>query len=244
VIYRRLTILLVVLCVSCKPGAPPPARQPAAAAGPQVRATVLTIRTTTQPGNRTLTHTIVIAGDRARSTGEHDVWRLFDLKAKTVTFVDDVARTVRTEPLTAIVRNRRTQLAAPLPPHYARAKLEHTGKTRSLQGVNAQQSVITTGAYRREVWMAEHPAIPKALFAMMHASEPPATPLAPMLRAVDEALLATPGFPLLDHAELPYGNNKLVVEHAVTAIAQQNVPEALITIPKGYQDITPKPAKK
>jgi len=209
-----------------------------------VAATVLTIRTITEPGHKTLTHTVVVAGDRARSTGEHDVWRLYDLKAKTVTFVDDVAATVRTEPLAAILKSRRSTLAAELPSHYPRAKLERTGKKQPLQGVTAEQSIITTGAYRRELWFGEHPAIPKDLFTMMHASEPPASPLAPMLRTVDEALLATRGFPLLDHAELPYGNKKMVVEHTVVSIARQNVAQSLVTPPKSYKDLTPKRREK
>jgi hypothetical protein len=236
---RRLAIFLVVLSVSCKPAKQQPAG-PAAATGPQVRATVVTIRTITEPGHHTLTHTVVIVGDRARSTGEHDVWRLYDVKAKTVTFVDDVAATVRTESLAALLESRRTTLAAALPTHYPHAKLEVTGKKQPLQGVTATQSVITTGAYRRELWLGEHPAIPKGLFAMMQASDPPATPLAPMLRPVDEALLATRGFPLLDKAELPYGNKKMLVEHTVVSIAQQNVAAALLAVPKAYKDLTAK----
>ncbi|MGZ8711458.1 MAG: hypothetical protein ACXW28_14650, partial [Thermoanaerobaculia bacterium] len=182
---RRLAGLLVIaVCASCKPAQP---AKPAA--GPQVRATVVTIRTTIQPDNKTHTHTIVIVGDRARSTGEHDTWRLFDTKAKTVTLVDDVARTVKIETLQAIVRRRSTANAAALPSHYPRATFARANERRTMQGVNAEKVTIASGGYKRELWLAEHSSIPRGLFAMMHASETPSSPLAPMMRDVDRALV-------------------------------------------------------
>jgi len=45
--------------------------------------TVVTIQTTIQPANKTYTHTLVIANDRARSSDEVDEWRLFDFREKT-----------------------------------------------------------------------------------------------------------------------------------------------------------------
>ena len=186
-------------------------------------------------------HTLVIAGDRARSTGEQDVWRLFDTKANTVTFVDDAARTVRTEALPAILERRRRSLAGELPPHYPRVRITRTGRNQALLSVNAEESVIQSGEYRRELWLGQHPAIPAGLFAMMQASEPLASPLAPMMRQVDEALLAAKGYPLLERIEVPFEKQKLIVERSVVAIARKNVPEAVMTVPKTYLDMTPKP---
>ena len=232
---KRLGLLVIAVCLSCKP-----AEQPAkpAAAGPQVRATVVTSRTTIQPEKKTYRHDIVIAGDRARSTGEHDVWRLFDMKAKTVTFVDDVARTVRTEAFPAIVQQRSTTNAAALPPHYPRAKIARTNERRTLQGVAAERMTIVSGRYERELWLAEHPSIPRDLFAMMHASETQSSPLAPMMRDVDRALVSARGFPLLDRTIVPAGKSELVVERAVVGIAERDVLESLLVIPKGYEDRT------
>lgn len=239
-IDRRLALVLLV-CVACKPAPPKPAAKPAA--GPQVRATVVTIRTTIQPGNHTHVQSLVIAGDRARFTGEIDSWRLFDTKAKTVTYVDDIAKTVRTEPLSSIVKKRHEALAGELPPHFPKARLTNGGR-KAMHGVTAEQSVLQLGAYKRELWIADHPAIPDDLFAMMHASDGPSSPLAPMLRAADEALLRTKGFPLVDHAELPYGKDKSVVDRTVIGIGQREVPEALVTPPRGYEDVTPKAAPR
>ena len=237
--YRRLAILLAVACVSCKE---PAREQPGPKASvPQVQATVVTIRTTMQPAGTTRQHELVIAGDRARSTGEQDVWRLFDLKAKTVTFVDDAARTTRTEPVAEIVPRRARMLAGALPPHYPPAVLTRTGQRRAIQNANAEQSVITVGGYRHELWIGAHPAIPADLFAMMQASEPLSSPLAPMMRRADEALLTAKGFPLLERIEVPLAKSKLVVERSVVGIAKKSVPQALVTVPKDYADLTPKP---
>jgi hypothetical protein len=240
---RTALLLLAAICVACKPDAPAPA--PAAdgkpaAAGPQMQATVVTIRTALQPENRTHTRTLVIANDRARDTGEQDTWRLYDTKADTVTFVDDIAKTVRTEPLKSILQKRRAATAAALPPHYPRVRLVRPGTKKQLQGVSAEAVAIETGTYKRELWIAEHPDIPRGLFAMMHASEPQTSPLAPMMRAVDEALLTTRGFPLADRAAV--GN--VVVDRSVISIAKQAMPEALLAIPNGYRDLTPKAKAK
>lgn len=232
---RRLGILLIAVCLSCKPAQ---RQQPAkpAAAGPQVRATVVTIRTTIDA--KTYHHAIVIAGDRARSTGEHDTWRIFDMKAKTVTFVDDIARTVKTEPLPAIINRRNATNAAALPPWFSRATFARTDERRPMHGANAQKVTIASGEYRRELWLAEHPSLPRDLFAMMHASETRPSPLAPMMRDVDRELLATRGFPLLDRTRVPLAKGELVVERAVVGISQREVPESMLAIPKGYEDQT------
>ncbi|HYI07427.1 MAG TPA: hypothetical protein VEK57_00025 [Thermoanaerobaculia bacterium] len=243
-ITRRPAFLAVLLCVllgtACKKPAPQPGKP--AAAGPQVRATVVTLKTTLQPGDKTFTRTLVIAGKRARNTGEQDVWHFYDTEANTITFVDDVAKTFRTEPLASIARQRRTSLARSLPSHYPELTLKRTGKKRSIQNVTAEQSVIEAGAYKRELWLADHPAIPRTLFALMHAAEGPVGPLAPMMKDADEALLNTRGFPLLDHAEIAFGRQKMMVERSVVSIGQQEVGESVLAVPKGYRDVTPKPA--
>lgn len=239
--YRFLApLLLLIAFAACRPapdGPPTPQR------GPQIRATVVTVRTASEPDSRSHEYAIIIAGDRARSTGDHDVWRLFDTKAQTVTFVDDIGRTVRTESMETILKRRRTTTAGPLPPHYPTPRIARSGETREIHGVPAEQTVIASGSYRRDLWFGEHPAIPRGLFGMMYASDPPTSPLAPMMRAVDEALIGLPGFPLLDRTEVPYGPSKLVVDRTVTAIAQRDISEALFTVPADYLDLTPKPAQ-
>ena len=236
---NRALVLVLAIFIACKQ-APTQETKPGSATGPQLAATVIAVRTTI--GDKSTNHEVVIANGRARSTNEADVWRLFDTKANTVTFVDDVEKTIRVEPLETILTNRRATLAGTLPSHYPQATIKRGG-TKPILGVNATQHVITAGAYRRELWIAEHRAVPEELFAMMHASDAPSSArMMPMVRDVEEELLRAKGFPLVDRTELPYGKKKMVVERTVTGIASRQVPEAMLTIPREYRDVTPKPA--
>jgi hypothetical protein len=236
-----LLLSLIAMYAGCKPA---PKQTAPKSGAPQVLATVVTIRTTLQPANKTFTHTLLIAGGRARHTGELDAWRLFDTKANSVTFVNDAAKTIRTEALQSILTTRRAAMASAIPPHFPRATARRTGQRRTIAGVNAEQLIVQVGAFRRELWLGEHRAIPGGLFAMMHASDPPSTPLAPMTRAADDILTRTRAFPLVDRIELPYGDQKLVVERSVVEIGQRDVPAAALAIPSGYRDLTPpRPAK-
>jgi hypothetical protein len=238
---RVALISLFAILIGCQPAPPKtPATAADKPAGPTVRATVITLRTTMEPEKRTVTQTLVINGDRARDTSEHDEWRLFDTKANTVTFVDDIARTFRTETLQKLIAQRRAVTKGALPPHYPRARIVRPKTKKTMQGASAESIVIESGAYKRELWVGEHPSIPRGLFAMMEASDPPTEPLAPMMRDVDEVLIALRGFPLADHAEVPVAKAKLVVDRSVISIATKDVQEALLKVPASYKDLTPK----
>lgn len=218
---RACVNLLLLVCIACKQ----PPQKAAPAAGPQVNATVVTIRTTIEPDKKTYTHAIVIANGVARSTSELDQWRLFDTNAKSVTFVDDIAKTTRTESFDSLLKKHRAMLAESIPSHYPRARV-----TRDAAGL-----VIEVGNYRRELKLTEHRAIPGELFAMMIASDSASSPLAPMMRAADDALTRTRAFPMLDHSEMPYGDKKRVVDRAVISVAQRNVPASMLRAPDGYR---------
>jgi hypothetical protein len=241
-VSRRLAVIVFALCISCKQQAPQQATKTSAAAGPQTRATVVTIRTTVEPEKKTLTQTLVIANDRARNTSEVDQWRLFDTKAETITFVDDLAKTIRVEKMQEAAKRHRAALAAALPATYPRPHARRTGVKKALQGVNAEQIVVEHGGYKRELWMGEHPSIPHELFAMMQTSDRPASPVAPMMRGVEEVLLTARGFPLVDRTEVTYGNQKMVIERAVVSVEQREVAQSALSIPNEYKDVTPKPA--
>src|SRR5688500_15985068 len=234
---NRLLLLLLAIVIACKPAPKQPATPGAV---PQVAATVVTFRTTI--GEQVTKHEIVIADGRARSTGEQDVWRLFDTKTNTVTFVDDIAQTIRTESLDALLSRRRAALAGAIPSHYPRAKLTH-GARKTILGVSAQQAVVEIGAYSREVWIAEQPSIPGEVIAMILASDAPASPLAPIMQRVDEELLRVRGFPHADKADVPLGKSRSVDDRTVTAVARRHVPEVMLAIPRDYRDLTPKPVQ-
>ncbi len=233
--HERAALLAALLLASCQAPSKPPPPPPS---GPQIKATVLTITTVQQPGAHTLTHTLVIAGSRARSSDELDHWRLFDLAKGEVLFVDDVAKTYRRASLESLVSDRRDADSKPLPDSVPRAQFTVTDETRTLLGVEARQSVVRMGAYQRQLWIAEHPLIPQGLFAIMEASRPETTPLAGVMREVDDALFDVKGFPLAEHAELPFDNEKWTLDRTVAKVEQQNVPKSLLRIAAGYRDVT------
>jgi len=232
--------LLVLIALACESRikTPPPPRL--SAPEPKVRATVVSIRTTVQPANRSFVHSLVIAGDLARSGDEVDSWRLFDLKNQQVTYINDVSRTYRVEPLASIVRRRAEAMAQPLPEEIPSAQFAVTGAKRVVDGIETSQAVIRSGGYVRELWIGSHPQIPPELFAMMTASAPISSPIAPMMREADAALTSVRGFPLVDRSALPMGDKRLVVEHSVVRVEQRDIPASWLSVRSGYRDETPK----
>ena len=235
---------LGLLLFACKQVAPVQHRP---AGEPQVQATVVTIRTTVQPANRTINHTVVIGEGVARATDEAETWRLYDLRQNRVTFVDDLAKSFRRESMQSLIAARRAVLKRPVDREVPKAEIVRNGTQRTIAGVPATQSLIRLGNYQRELWFGEHPQIPSNLFAMMHASDPPSTRLAAIVAPVDEALLSVRGFPLAEHAEMPYGDEKMVVDRTVVTVERKNVPASMLEIPSGYKDATtptaPPPAR-
>ena len=116
---KRVIAALILLCAACKPQKAVTSKPNA----PQIAATVVTIETTIEPSNKKLTHSLVIAGDHARAGDELDVWRLFDLKQKSVTYVDEIAKSYRTE---SIARTMMPVTMASVPRHL-RATFRHPG---------------------------------------------------------------------------------------------------------------------
>ena len=53
--------------------------------------------------------------------------------------------------------------------------------------------------------------------------------------APDDSLTRVKTFPLLDHSELPVGDQKRIIDRAVISILQRNVPESLLRVPGGYR---------
>jgi hypothetical protein len=237
----KLSAFLLALALSVGCNKPPAAPLAPRKNEPAIRATVVTIQTTIQPANKTYSHEIVIANNRARSTDEADQWRLFDFAQKQVTYVDDIAHTVRVQSFADAIAARRAALAHPVPEGLPRAQFAVTNAQKTLQGVVAKQSVIRLGAYQRELWIGSHPLIPSGLFAMLQASQPVSSPLAGITRTADEALMEVQGFPLADHAELPYENKKMVVDNVVTKIDQRDVPATLLAVSGKYAAVKPAP---
>ncbi len=232
-VRRQGLIFAITLLVACQKS-----NVVATKAGePQVRATVVTIRTTLQPANRNYTHSLMIANNLARSGDEVDAWRLFDLKKEQVTFVDDIAKTYRTASLEALTKEHRAAYSKPVPHELPRAEWFWTGEARNINGFDVTHGAVSMGGYRRELWIARKSPIPPQLFAMMRASEPAPSPVAGVLLAIDEALLRVDGFPIADHAELPFDDKKLVVDRTVEKVEQKDVPASWFVVPRDYRPV-------
>ena len=102
-----------------------------------------------------------------------------------------------------------------------------TGAKKALLGVEAAQYVIRLGGYQRELWIGTPPQIPPNLFGM-----------------IDGAFAKLPGFPLLDHAELPYGQMKMILDRSVVKIDQHNVAQSSLEIPSDYKEVTAPGARR
>src|ERR1019366_3681488 len=232
---RKWLAALIVFLAACNRPSVKPTRS--AEREPKIRATVVTIQTTMPPSPKIWIHTIVIANDRARSSDEVDEWRLFDFKEKSVTFVDDLSKTYRKLSFADVEATHRASLSQPLPEGMPRAQFVVGDAQKTLQGVVAKQSTIRIGAYQRELWIASHPLIPQDLFAIMQASEPVSSPLAGVMRQADEALIEVKGFPMSDHAELPYEKRKLVVDNIVVKIEKSEVAASWLKVNSAYREV-------
>jgi hypothetical protein len=210
---------------------------------PQVRATVVTLQTTIQPLNKTFIHVLTIAGGRARSSQEIDSWRLIDLNRNSVTFVDDITKTYRSESFASLFASRRAAMLEALPDGTPHAKVVATGAMRTIHGLTASQLAVRLGAYQRDLWIANHPALPPQLFTIMTLTQPVDTPLAPAMKALDDALLNLRGFAWEDHAELPYGNTRMIVDTMVLKIEQRDVPQSWLNVSANYRDVTVRAAR-
>jgi hypothetical protein len=228
---------LLGLALACKPEAPKPTTA-TAAAQPKMRATVVTILTTTAPANKTLTSELAIADGKARFSNEVDRWRLFDFQNKRVVFVDELTKSFRTATFDSLLADRRKSLAAAPDDRLGRATFEKTTNFRQIAGVSATQYVIRMGRYERQLWIGQHPSIPPSLFALMNASQPETTPIGAVTREPLQAILDLTGYPLIDHSDLPYDGKSIGIERSVASVAEKEIPADWLDIPEGFRDVT------
>lgn len=234
-VFPRAAVVCLLLAACQRPALPPhPSDQT-----PKTRATVITMRTTLQPGNQTIAQTIAIAEGKARVSTDSDTWRLLDFTQKRVTFVDTIAKSSRTEPFASLVARRQKALAASPRDGAPRVQAGPTGARRTIAGVPSSEWILREGAYERHVWIGRHPSIPDDLFAMLQSSgAPPSSSPAGPARAAVEGLLRIPGFPMADHAELPYGKSRMMVDTVVLSVEQHDVPQSWFNVPPAERSAT------
>ncbi|HEY0593752.1 MAG TPA: hypothetical protein VGF40_18415 [Thermoanaerobaculia bacterium] len=239
-------LLILASALGCAPAAPPPPEQATRPpSGPKVSATVLTIRESSHPPTRAFLHKVVIAGAKVRLGDEKDQWRLFDLEARTVTWVDDVAKTYRTVTLGELLRARERQLRARIPTAGVRPlSVRADEEAREIGGVPARRMVFEMGGYRRELWLSQEPLAGPLFLRMFVASEPLSEPWAGVMRDAQRALMNAQGFPVVDRSRLTWEGGELLFERQLVRIQKRDVPAEWVTIPADYRDVTVAAKKK
>jgi hypothetical protein len=233
IIAAAVVLLFAASCRRPPEGAP---AAPASRTEPSVEARVFTLRTTITPAREEIVEQIFVVDRRVRAGGAGDEWRLFDLDARTITFVDDVARSYRTRTLDELMSERQRLVLQPIPSHFPRATFAATPNRRRIEGHDARQFVIRMGGYVRELWMSVEPLIDPLFFRMYVVSEPLAEESAGVSRDVQRALVSISGFPLLETSRMKYGEEELEIERILVKVEQQKVPERVFAIPPEYAD--------
>lgn len=225
--WFRAAWIMVALAACKRPALPPhPSDQT-----PKTRATVITMRTTLQAPDQTVSQTIAIADGKVRVSTDVDAWRLLDFAQKQVTWVDSIAKTSRTETFASLLARRRQALSSTLREGSPHVQSGLTGARKTIAGVASSEWVLREGAYERHVWIGRHPSIPDDLFAMLQSSAVPSASATGPARVAEEGLLRIPGFPMADHAELPYGRSRMVVDTVVLSVEQHDVPQSWFNVP-------------
>lgn len=207
--------------------------------GPRLQAQVLTVDTNLVPENKAFRHLVVIAGNKARIGNELDEWRLFDFDNNTVTFVDDIDRSYRTQTFDSLLREKRTALSRAMPEFLPQADFVDTGEVRTINGFPAQLYIVRLGSYQRSLWMSAELNVPARLFPLMIASEPLTSPYAPAMAPVFEALVELRGTPVIDRSDMVWEGQPRIIEKKLVSAEQRNVPISWLQIPMGYRDLNP-----
>jgi hypothetical protein len=231
-------LLLALVVAACRGDRP---REPAGPrpAARRVPATVLTIRTTVVPGDRAYLHKVIVAGTTARIGNEVDRWRLFDIEARTVTTVDEIARTYRTDAWAELLRDRRRLLATPMPPHVPLARFERGDERQVVAGVRAVQRRLVIGDYLREIWFSEDPTAADRLHPLIVVTDPIGQQYAGVMRIAFDQLIAENGFPMVDRSTMRLDGEESIVEKRVIRIEQTTVPAVWVELPPAFTDLTP-----
>jgi hypothetical protein len=232
--------LLALLAASGCRKAPPPEGELRAGAVATVPGKVLVVRTTV-PGERAITHLIGVSDGKVRLGYESDRWRLIDVPNRTVTFVDDIARTFRTVPLQTLVQQRRALLSAPLPAGIPRARIERLTDTRTFGGYTASGYVVTSGAYRREMWLSHRTIIAPEFLTLYIASMPLAEDYAGVMSTPLFELTRLQGFPVHERSEMTVRDRQMIIERTLVRVEERDVPAPWFEIPPDYRDLEPPP---
>jgi hypothetical protein len=233
---RRLATALaaaLALALSCREPAPPPPPPP-----PTVAATVLVYETSVAPENRTFRWQVLTDGTRVRFGDDAESWRLFDMAARTVTFVDETRRSWRSRSFDDVLAARGALLETPLPDATPRARVSEeplgVAEGREVIGIR-----VEAGGYRRLLVVSKAPMLPAGSLALKWATDPLEPTNAGMLRDFLPALLGKEGTTVSDRNELTWEGGSMSVETKLVSVRPNIVPKSIFEVPAGFRRAEP-----
>lgn len=191
---RRLAAfsMIVLLLAACggkeKTAEAPQPEMPSDA----VQALMLVYETVIGPENRSVRFQVASDGTFVRLGNETENWRLFDTKARTITFVDQTAGTA-TEVTFDGALAERTALLATAPAEGTPTASIVEGPGEPERGKATHRIHITVGSFTREILLSKDPLLPGEFFAMKAVTEPLDPRYASIMKDVLPALVRQNG---------------------------------------------------
>jgi len=204
--------------------------------GQRLEADVIVVREFLPVEKTAFSYLIAHSGGKVRLGNEADQWRLIDLEAEKVTFIDETSRSYRTESLASLRNAQRRSVLRPLPQPFQPLTIVRTEDSAVIAGRQAVKHVLEGGGYRRQIWLSTKPLLNPNLYGAILASETLSEPFAGLMREATPRLIAQQGFPLRDESELAFGDKKLSIVRTVSEIGRRQVPASWFSIPAGYED--------
>jgi hypothetical protein len=220
--------LVLALALACREQEPPPPPPP-----PSVAATVLVYETVVGHENRSFRWQVLTDGERVRFGDDADRWRLFDSRAKTITFVDQIRRTTRNVSFDEALAARTKLLAAPLP--------EGAPRARVIDGRDALRVSVEAGGYRRTMHFSAAPILPASTSTMKWATDPIEAEYAGVIRDLMPAIVSKQGTLLSDRNEITYDGGAMSIETRLVSVTRSRLPKSLFVVPVGFRPGGPEP---
>jgi hypothetical protein len=225
----RFLLAVILLCVAgCEEVvAPEEVRVPN---GAGVEAKVYSFRVRVEPQGRDTIDRIAVHSQRLRLPGERLRWRLVDLQEHTVTFVDEIARTVERRSFAEILDDLRE--SATRDEGVPVARVVAGGQEQILHGQSVELYVMTLGSgYTRRLWITREPFIHEDIFLLLLATNPPSNRNLPALRELIGLFDRIDGYPLLDESAMTLSEVEHTIERTLIAVADEIVPGAWFELP-------------
>ena len=183
---------LLILVAGC--GGPDEAATTTAPADPSESATtlLLTYETVFEPDTKTMRFQIASDGSLVRLGNETEQWRLFNTTQKTITFVDEIAKTARTVSYDSALTERTAMIEGSVNETTPTASVVD-GPGEPDRGHPTRKISISVGNFQRDLVLSEQTLLPGEFFAMKIVTDPMDPKHAGIMRDVMPTLLRQTG---------------------------------------------------